>query len=139
MYLLDTNVLSALMLHGRSPRVVRWVSGQPPARLFTAAICQGEILSGIAILPEGRRRAALAAAARAMFLEDFDGRVLPFDNDAAAAYADIFAGRRRAGRSTATADVMIAAVARCRGATMVTRNVADFEAAGVAVIDPWNV
>ena len=57
-------------------------------------------------MPEGRRRQALKAAARAMFLEDFDGRVLPFDTEAAFVYADLFAVRRRAGRPTATVDLM---------------------------------
>ena len=48
--------------------------------LFTAAICQAEILSGIAVLPQGRRRHALEAAALAMFREDFAGRILFFDS-----------------------------------------------------------
>jgi len=72
-----------------------------------------------------------------MFLEDFEGRVLPFDTAAAAAYAEIFAARRRAGRSLATLDLMIAAIARCHGAGVVTRNVADFDGCGVSVVNPW--
>lgn len=118
-----------------------WRSGRgrtrrPVEGLFTAAVCQAEILAGLAIM-EGRRRADLDAAARAMFAEDFADRVLPFDAEAAAAYADIFAARRRAGRPGATMDLMIAAVARRWGASLVTRNVADFDGCGVAVIDPW--
>ena len=107
--------------------------------LFTTTICQAETLSGLAIMPEGRRRLDLVAAARSMFAEDFEGRVLPFDMDAAAAYADIFAARRRVGRpaATATVDLMIAAVARSQGASVVTRNVADFEECGVAIVNPW--
>ena len=90
-------------------------------------------------MPDGRRRLDLEAAARAMFVEDFEGRVLPFDTDAAVAYADIFAARRRAGRPAATVDLMIAAVARTRGASVVTRNVADFEECGVAIVNPWGI
>ena len=138
MFLLDTNVLSALMRAEPVPEVATWVSGQPPEFLFTAAVCQAEILSGLAIMPEGRRRFDLEAAARAMFSEDFEGRVLPFDMAAAMAYADIFVSRRRAGRSTATVDLMIGAVARSHGASVVTRNVADFEECGVAVLNPWD-
>jgi predicted nucleic acid-binding protein len=137
MFLLDTNVLSALMSAEPLPEVAAWVSGQPPELLFTAAICQAEILSGLAIMPEGRRRIDLEGAARAMFLEDFEGRVLPFDMAAAVAYADIFAARRRAGRPAATIDLMIASVARSNGARVVTRNVADFDQCGVAVVNPW--
>src|SRR5208337_2213620 len=111
--------------------VAAWVSGQPVELLFTASVCQAEILAGLAVMPEGRRRRDLEVAARAMFLEDFEGRVLPFDTAAAVAYADIFAARQRTGRPVATVDLMIAAVARSQAATVVTRNVADFDACGV--------
>ena len=85
MFLLDTNVLSAMMSPQPAPAVAAWISGQQLETLFTTTLCQAEILAGIAILPEGRRRAALAAAAQAMFADDFEKRVLPFDHDAAAA------------------------------------------------------
>jgi predicted nucleic acid-binding protein len=113
------------------------VSRQPVERLFTAAVCQAEILAGLAVMPEGRRRLDLTAAARAMFQEDFDRRVLSFDPPAAVAYAEIFATRRRLGRPGAMADLMIASVARSQGFSDVTRNVADFSDCGVAVVDPW--
>jgi hypothetical protein len=78
-------------------------------------------------MPEGRRRVALETAAQAIFADDFNGRVLPFDAAAAMAYADIFAARRRAGRPTAPLDLMIAAVARANGAGVVTRDIGGFE------------
>ena len=109
MFILDTNILSAMM---STREVAAWIAGQPTDLLFTTSVSQAEILSGLAIMADGRRRLDLEAAARAMFLEDFEGRVLPFDMDAAIAYADIFAARRRAGRPTATVDLMIASVAR---------------------------
>jgi hypothetical protein len=137
MLVLDTNILSAMMAPNPAPEVAAFVSGQPTELLFTASICQAEILSGIAIMPDGRRRLGLEAAALAMFSEDFEGRVLPFDSEAAIAYADIFAARKRAGRPAATADLMIAAVAYCRSASIVTRNAADFEACNVAIVNPW--
>jgi predicted nucleic acid-binding protein len=137
MFVLDTNILSAMMSAAPAREVAAWVSGQPTELLFTATICQTEILSGLAIMPEGRRRLDLVAAARSMFAEDFEGRVLPFDMDAAAAYADIFAARGRVGRPAATVDLMVAAVARSQGASVVTRNVADFEECGVAIVNPW--
>jgi predicted nucleic acid-binding protein len=88
-------------------------------------------------MPAGRRRVALEAAAQAIFSDDFNGRVLPFDTAAAAAYADIFAARRKAGRATAPLDLMIAAVARANGAGVVTRDIGGFEECGVPLIDPW--
>jgi predicted nucleic acid-binding protein len=137
MFLLDTNILSAMMSTQPVPEVAAWVAGQQVEQLFTTSVSQAEILSGLAIMREGRRRRDLEAAARAMFMEDFEGRVLPFGTEAAAAYADLFAARRRAGRPTATLDLMIASVAQSRGASVVTRDVSGFEGCGLTVINPW--
>jgi len=137
MFVLDTNVLSAIMGAQPVPEVARWIARETDRRLFTTVISQAEIFSRIAILPDGRRRAALERAAAAMFAEDFAGRVLPFDAAAAGAYAGIFAVRRKAGRPTAPLDLMIAAIARAHEATIVTRDVGGFEGCGVALVDPW--
>ncbi|WP_159014026.1 PIN domain-containing protein [Acidisoma sp. S159] len=137
MFVLDTNILSAIMGSRPVPEVAAWIAGQPEDLLFTATVCQAEVLSALAVMPVGRRRLALEAAARAIFTEDFDGRVLPFDAAAAAAYADIFAARRRAGRPAAPLDLMIAAVARAKGAAVVTRDTSGFEDCGVPLINPW--
>jgi len=115
------------------------MSRQPTELLFTATICQAEILAGIAVMPEGRRRLGLEAAAWAMFMEDFADRILGFDAAAAVAYASLFAARRRMGRPAATIDLMIAAIARSQGASVVTRNVGDFDGCDVALINPWDV
>ena len=84
-------------------------------------------------MADGRRRRALEDAARVMF-DEFDGRVLPFDLAAASAYAELFAARRRAGRPTATLDLMIAAIARCHDACVVTRDIGGFEECGLTLI-----
>ena len=139
MFVLDTNVLSAIMGSQPAPEVAAWIEGQSDASLYTASVCQAEILAGLAVMPEGRRRLALETAARAIFTEDFDGRVLPFNTAAAAAYADIFAARKRAGRPTAPLDLMIAAIARTKGASVVTRDTRGFEECGVSLINPWLV
>ena len=137
MLVLDTNMLSAMMSVEPVWKVADWILDQPSEELFTAAVCQAEILSGIAILPNGRRRTNLEEAARAMFADDFQGRILPFDGDAAAAYAAVLVTRRKAGRPTGTIDLMLAAIASVRGASVVTRNVADFEGVGLTIINPW--
>ena len=77
-------------------------------------------------------------AAIAMFHEDFARRILPFDMDAAVIYAELFALRRSAGRPAATADMMIASIARVHGASAVTRDTEDFEGCGLALINPWS-
>jgi predicted nucleic acid-binding protein len=137
MFQLHTNNLSAVMSTRPAPEVANWMAQHKPELLFTAAVCQAEILSGIAVLPKGRRRDGLEAAALAMFREDFAGRILPFESHAAVAYAEIFAARRSAGRPATTADLMIASIARTRGASVVTRDAAGFEGCGLTVIDPW--
>jgi predicted nucleic acid-binding protein len=138
MLMLDTNMLSEIMRSEPEQKVVDWIVRQPSDELFTAAVCQAEILSGLAVMPSGRRRAELEEAARSMFADDFDGRVLPFDAEAASAYAEVFAARRKAGRPSGTIDLMLAAIARARGASVVTRNVADFEGVGVPIVNPWD-
>ena len=120
-----------------APALVSWLAAQAPVELFTVSVCQAEILAGIAVLPKGRRRDGLQIAAAAMFREDFVGRVLPFDADAAVMYAELFAARRRAGRPPAMADLIIASVARVRGARIVTRDAGGFAECGLTVIDPW--
>ena len=138
MFVLDTNVLSAIMSSQPVPKVAAWVAAQPEETLFTATVCQAEILAGIAILPDGRRRRTLEEAADAIFADDFDGRILPFDSTAAGLYPQLFPIRRRAGRSTATADLMIAAVARAHDASLATRDIPDFQECGLTLINPWD-
>ncbi len=139
MFILDTNILSAMMRTDPDGIVGAWVAGQKLERLYTVAVCQAEIRAGLAILPHGQRRRALETAARAIFAEDFAGRVLPFDSAAADAYAELFADRRLAGKPSAPLDLMIAAVARTHGAIVVTRDSRGFDGCGLTVIDPWNL
>lgn len=117
--------------------VVEWVASQPASRLFTTAVTQGEILYGIGLLPKGKRRNLIAIAAKAMFAEDFNDRILAFNSDAAAAYADIAVVRRSKGRPMSQIDAQIAAIARSTGAAVATRNVVDFESCGIDLVNPW--
>lgn len=91
-------------------------------RLSTTAVSHAEIFAGLAIMADGRRRRALETTVRAMF-DEFAGRILPFDMDAASAYADLFTLRRKAGLSAMLMDLMLAAIARATGAAMVTRDI----------------
>lgn len=137
MFVLDTNILSAMMRLDRMTEVAAWMAGQDEGALYTTAVSHAEIFSGLAIMADGRRRRALERAADEMF-DDFEGRILPFDTEAACAYADLFATRRKAGRPSAPLDLMIAAIAHAQGATMVTRNTSDFEGCGLTMVNPWD-
>ena len=136
-YLLDTNVVSELMRGVPSTKVLFWMDERPTRELFVTAVTEAEIRTGIAILPDGARRRGLADAAERTLRVLFAGRVLPFDSDAARAYADIAAVARAAGRPVSQSDCQIAAIARSRAMAVVTRNVRDFADAGIDVIDPW--
>jgi len=139
MIVLDTNVISELMRREPHPAVVAWIAAHPSASLFTTSVNKAEILYGIAALPEGRRPTALAAAATAMFTEDLADRILPFDDAAADRYAEIVAGRRRAGRPIEAFDAMVAATAMAVGADIATRDIDGFEGLGLTLVNPWTM
>ena len=135
--LLDTNVLSELLRAAPDAAVLAWFAAQPAETLFVSAVTQAEMMLGARLLPSSRRRSSLEVAVRAMFDEDFAGRILPFDSAAVAPYVDIVSSRRAAGRPISQFDAQIAAIARHHGTGLATRNVDDFEACGVAVVNPW--
>ena len=137
MVVLDTNVVSELMRDDPHADVLVWLDDQPTRELFVTAVTEAEVRTGIAFLPEGRRRRGIAEAADRAFGGLFAGRVLPFDSDAARAYAEVAATCRAAGRLVSQADGQIAAIARSRGMAVATRNVRDFADMGIDLIDPW--
>ena len=135
--LLDTNVVSELLRPLPNPAVVNWVAERPAAELHFSAVGEAELRYGVAILPAGQRRQALALAIEAILREDFEGRILPFDTDAAREYAEMASARRAVGRTVAPAACQIAAIARSRNMVVATRNVRDFEGTDIDIIDPW--
>jgi toxin FitB len=134
---LDTNVISELMRPQPHSNVLAWMRAQPRALLHTTRINQAEILYGIAALPEGRRRTALAAAANAMFAEDFADRILPFGAAAVEHYTGIVLVRRRTGKPIEGFDALIAAIALAAGADVATRDIGGFAGCGLNLVDPW--
>ena len=137
MIILDTNVLSEAIRPVPSVAVLRWLAEQHPIGVYTTSITAAEILYGIELLPPGKRRSALLAAAERMFQEEFPGRILPFDEEAARLFPKVVAARDTLGRPISQFDAMIAAIARTCGAAVATRNTADFEHCGIRIINPW--
>jgi len=137
--LLDTNVLSEFMRPQPLGSVVAWLDEQPANEVYTSAISRAEIELGLLLMPPGKRQEALSQAARAMFAEDFAGRCLPFDEDAARQYARIVSVRMRAGQPISVEDAQIAAIALACRMPLATRNTADFKLIdGLEVVNPWN-
>ncbi len=136
--LLDTNVLSELMRPRPAVEVLDWFERQQGISFLICAITRAEILLGIALLPAGKRRESLAAAAEQMFIEDFAGKCLAFDARCATEYALLVAGRTRRGQPMSTEDGQIAAIALCHDLPLATRNGKDFQGVeGLVVVNPW--
>ena len=137
MFILDTNVVSELMLPVPNASVVDWVAGQAASNLYLSTVTEAELRFGVEILPTGARRDRLLAVVEGILTEDFAGRILPFDSAAARAYALVAAARRAQRRSVDHADCQIAAIALSLGASVATRDTGDFEGGGIEVVNPW--
>ena len=139
MIVLDTNVLSELMRQDADQNILRWIARLDSSEIYTTTINQAEILRGIAVLPEGRRRSAFQAAGKKIFANFHPGDILAFDSVAAEAFALIVANRRGNGRPIQTFDALIAAISMSRRAILATRNVRDFMDFGIEIVNPWDV
>lgn len=134
MIVFDTNVLSEPLRPAPDEAVVTWMRTRTDAAV--TAVSVAELLVGARRLPEGARRERLIAGIEAILS---GSRVLPFDEGSARVYARMQEVRRAAGRPLPVEDGMIAAIAATHGATLATRNTADFEGLGIELLDPWVV
>ena len=139
MIVLDTNVISELVRQVPDLGVLSWLDALEISDVATTAITAAELRYGVARLPDGHRKRELAAVIRGILTEDFQGRVLPFDERSAVQYADIVTKRKRIGRPIGIADAQIAAICCDLGATLATRNTADFEETGIELTNPWKL
>jgi predicted nucleic acid-binding protein len=139
MILLDTNVVSEPLKRSGDVGVLNWIDAQSIETLYLSAISLAELRFGIAALPPGKRRDFLQSSLEQRILPLFAGRVLSFDVPASTAYALLRARARVQGKAIATADGYIAAIAMANGLMVATRDTAPFEAAGLTVINPWDL
>jgi predicted nucleic acid-binding protein len=133
-YLIDTNVLSETRKRHPARTVTDWIAATPADRLHVCVLSLGEIEQGIArIRARGDRQQASALERWLRDLEDgFADRVLPVTLSVAAAW-----GRYQYDQPLPVVVALIAATARVHDMTVVTRNVKDFERAGIQALNPF--
>jgi len=133
-YLLDTSVLSETRKRQPAPGVANWIAATPPERMHVSVLTLGEIEQGIArVRGRGDRQQASALERWLRDVETgFEGRILPVNLPVAAAW-----GRQQYVQPLPVIDALLAATARVHGMTVVTRNITDFELAGVLVLNPF--
>lgn len=138
MFLIDTNVISESrkVRSGRAaPEVVTWLKATDPSTTFLSAMSLFELELGAVQI---ERRDPTQGEYLRRWLDHtvkpgFAGRVLAMDQAVAAACAALHVPDPVSER-----DGWIAATALIHGLTVVTRNIADFEATGVNILNPWN-
>ena len=136
-FLLDTNVVSETIKPKPEPRVIDWLETRMPADIFLATQTIGELVRGARKVKENTRRERFERWIERDLAQQFEGRVLPFDGPTAALWGRLMGDGDRAGRTPATADAQIAAVAIHHRLTLITLNVKDFEHFNLKLLNPW--
>lgn len=139
MIILDTNIISELMKPLPAQSLLAWLDQQESDTLFITSVTVGEIMYGLHALPEGRRRASLEDAFKKVLNEAFAGRSHPFDDLAAMQYGKIMSACKGKGRGMSVCDGQIAAIVAAHRCQLATRNIKDFEACGISVVNPFTV
>lgn len=134
--LLDTCVLSELRKPVPAPSVVEAIASLNPHQTYLSAITLGELVKGITLMPQGRRRREFEDW-YADTEDAFADRVLPIESNVARIWGRLTANLQTQGRQLASNDGLIAATAVAHGMSLMTRNVKDFTASGVLIINPW--
>ena len=138
MILLDTNVISELMKPAPDAGVRAWILAQRRENLFTCTIAVAEVLSGLDLMPAGKRRTQLLERTEFMFANLFTGRILDFDLAAARHLGPVLKAARAAGKPIDEVDALIAAIALSHHFAVATRNIAHFRGTGIKLINPWD-
>ncbi|MDD2721867.1 MAG: type II toxin-antitoxin system VapC family toxin [Gallionella sp.] len=138
MIVLDTNVVSEAMRPNPDAGVVAWLDAQAAETLYLTSVTLAELQFGIGVLPESRRKQVLQCALDGL-LTLFSRRILAFDAEAARHYGELAVAARVAGKGFPLPDGYIAAIAAAHGFAVATRDTAPFLAAGINIINPWQL
>ena len=138
MIVLDTNIISEFAKKNSNEKVVEWFYILDRQSVVTTSISVAELLYGIFILPDGKRKAELEKTVIYVLDEVLDTPVLEFDYSAAYAYGVLCAKLRQKGIAISQNDAMIAATVLVHDGVLVTRNIKDFASCGIEVLNPFN-
>lgn len=136
-WLLDTNVISALRKPSCSRSVQAWSERQPNTSLFLSTVTLAEIRYGIERQADEDFRKTLAGWLDSVLRPWFSGPVLEIDEDMILEWRRMVARGKEQGITFSRPDLFIGTIASLHDLTVVTRNIADFERAGVLVLNPW--
>jgi toxin FitB len=136
-YLLDTNVISELIVKQPNKKVVEWLDRLDPNAVYLSVVTIGEIRKGIEKLPHSKRRDKIKEWLEGDLLFRFQGRILEITTDVMLIWGELTGRLEREGRQITAIDSLIAAIALQGNCCLVTRNEHDFQHTGVTTINPW--
>jgi predicted nucleic acid-binding protein len=136
-YLLDTGVVSELVVKQPDPQVVAWIDSVEEVRLHLSVITIGEIQKGIEKLPNSERKMRLTTWLNEELLRRFADRIALIDAGVMFKWGQLTGMLEKKGKPMSVMDSLIAAVALHNNFVLVTRNEIDFENAGVKIFNPW--
>lgn len=136
-YLLDTCVISEVLSKKPNFNVLDFVDGLDPDDIYLSVITIGELYKGIEKLPKSRRKDELYEWFTDELLVRYEGRILPMDTETLMVWGTLIARLESRGQVMPAMDSLIAATVLANQMVLVTRNVSDFEFAGIEIINPW--
>ncbi len=137
-FLIDTNVISEAAKPHPNPQVMTFLRETGEDSLFISVITLGELRQGVALKPDSKAKSALDAWLRLDLVDRFSGRIIDITAPVANVWGELMAEAKRRGIGLHAIDGFLAATARVHNQTLVTRNIKDFEAFGLPLLNPWN-
>ena len=137
-YLLDTCVISELTKIRPRKNVIKWIASIEESFLYLSVLTIGEILKGITMLRDSKKKAALQDWVHADLLNRFENRILPISVRIATTWGEIQGKAEQDGRTLPAIDSLIAATAIVHDLTVVTRDTGHMKNTGAMIYNPWN-
>lgn len=137
-YILDTNVISELVVEKPNSKVVAWLESVDQENIYLSVITLGEIRKGIEKLPASKRKNTLNSWFKEELLVRFHNRILPLDLPVLLTWGELTARLEKSGTPLPAIDSLLAATALQTEFTLVTCNTGDFQLSGISLYDPWH-